>query len=36
MFADDHPLHSSGTRASDVRRILNDQAQMQLIGIPTI
>ena len=28
MFADDHQLYSSGTRASDVERILNDQAQV--------
>ena len=28
MYADDHQLYSSGTRASDVERILNDQAQV--------
>ena len=28
MYADDHQLCSSGTRASDVERILNDQAQV--------
>ena len=28
MYADDHQLYSSGTRVSDVERILNDQAQV--------
>ena len=28
MYADDHQFYSSGTRVSDVERILNDQAQV--------
>ena len=28
MYADNHQLYSSGTRTSDVERILNDQAQV--------